>query len=53
VDPSCHLNPISGSATLQKVSTITIVQDTVTFHAACDGKADISSGGSVSLNFLQ
>jgi hypothetical protein len=51
VDPSCRKNPIAGSATVQKVSATSIVQATVTFHSACDGKAD-SNGSSVTLDFL-
>jgi hypothetical protein len=51
VDPSCRKNPISGSATIQKVSTTSIIQSRVSFHSACDGKADVD-GDSVALDFL-
>ncbi len=56
VQPSCRLNPVGGSATIQKVSTLSIVQSTVSFHAACDGRADVTDSGSshsVTLDFLQ
>jgi hypothetical protein len=56
VDPSCRLNPIGGDGTIQSVSTFSVRQERVTFHAACDGKADLrgTTGGTsqVKLNFL-
>ncbi len=51
VKPSCRLNPVAGRATIQKVSATSIIQSTVTFHDACDGKADVD-GQSVALDFL-
>ena len=56
VQPACRLNPVAGSATIQKVSTFDIEQSTVNFHAACDGKADVTDSGSahaVTLDFFQ
>jgi hypothetical protein len=51
VKPSCRKNPVGGSATIQKVSTVSIVQSTVRFHDACDGQAEVD-GQSVTLDFL-
>jgi hypothetical protein len=52
VKPSCRLNPVAGSATIQKVSTVTIVQATVNFHSVCDGRAEVD-GQSMALDFLK
>ena len=52
IAPACAANPISGSATIQHVSTFSIVQDSVAFHSACDGRADVN-GKSVAFQFLQ
>jgi hypothetical protein len=41
LDPSCRLNPISGMGVIQQVGTSTLEEVLVTFHAACDGKADV------------
>jgi hypothetical protein len=46
LDPSCRKNPIAGSATVQQVGTgggIGGIQEgLVSFHAACDGDADVA-----------
>jgi hypothetical protein len=52
VDPSCQKNPVSGTATVQNVSAFNLEDDVLTFHSTCDGKADNSTGGSITLNFL-
>jgi hypothetical protein len=60
LDPSCRKNPISGMATIQQVNATAglgaIEVNVVTFHAACDGKADVvgTLGGksSAPLNFF-
>ena len=52
IDPSCRKNPIAGTATVQKVSGFSIVNATVRFHQACDGKADVN-GAAVSMEFLR
>lgn len=41
MDPACRKNPIAGSAIIQEVSSSSIEQDTVRFHAACDGRVDV------------
>lgn len=41
LDPSCRKNPIAGMAVLQQVTTSSLAQDTLSFHAACDGKVDV------------
>jgi len=51
VKPGCRLNPVGGSATIQKVSATSIVQSRISFHEACDGKADVD-GESVAVDFL-
>jgi hypothetical protein len=51
IDPSCRKNPIDGTATVQKVSGISIYQATIRFHAACDGKADVN-GVATEMTFL-
>ena len=64
MDPSCRLNPISGSATVQDVAGINVQQMSLDFHSTCDGLADIDvavsldpfgnngSGGTVALDML-
>jgi hypothetical protein len=52
IDPSCRKNPIAGSATIQKVSGVSIYQATIRFHEACDGKADVN-GVATEMKFLQ
>ncbi len=52
IAPACAANPSSGSATIQHVSTFSIVQDSVSFHSACDGSADVN-GKPVAFQFLQ
>ncbi len=52
LDPGCRSNPVSGSATLQKVTSTTVQQSFVKFHAACDGKADVGTQ-SVTLNVFE
>jgi len=49
--PACRLNPVAGTASVQKVSLTDITQDEITFHATCDGKADVrgSTGGTKSV----
>lgn len=39
VDPSCALNPISGSGSQTEVSGFIPSIDQISFHSACDGKA--------------
>jgi hypothetical protein len=45
--PACRANPVAGTASVQSVSITSITQDSVSFHAACDGKVDVegSTGG--------
>jgi hypothetical protein len=52
VDPSCQKNPVSGTATVQNVSAFNLEDDILNFHSACDGKADSTIGGSITLDFL-
>lgn len=42
IDPSCAENPVSGTAQVTKVQTIVPSVTNVSFHAACDGKADVN-----------
>jgi hypothetical protein len=51
LDPSCTLNPIAGMGVIQEVSTFHIAQDTISFHPACDGKADVD-GHLTTVDFL-
>lgn len=44
LDPSCRKNPVAGNAVIQEVSSTSIEQATVSFHAACDGKVDTAGG---------
>ncbi len=41
LDPSCRANPVSGMGVIQQVGSSTLQETVVTFHAACDGKADV------------
>ena len=42
LDASCRNNPISGTGIIQRVGTSSIIQEVyVTFHGACDGKAEV------------
>jgi hypothetical protein len=41
LDPACRKNPIAGSAIIQQVGSASIQEDSITFHAACDGNADV------------
>jgi len=49
MDPSCRLNPISGSAVFQAVGGVSVSQQILEFHATCDGKADVQVGISIGL----
>jgi hypothetical protein len=54
LDPSCQLNPISGSADLTEVSGGLIPIPTILkikFHAACDGNAEVN-GSTQALQLL-
>jgi hypothetical protein len=55
-DPGCRLNPVGGEALIEEAGTSVLRLDTVRFHAACDGKADVvpALGGtrSVTLRFF-
>jgi hypothetical protein len=42
LDPGCRSNPISGSGVQQAVGTATISDYTLQFHAACDGKVEVT-----------
>lgn len=53
LDPACRLNPISGSAIIQEVGGLSVSQQFIEFHAACDGTAEGLLGGSIELNFLE
>jgi hypothetical protein len=35
-------NPVAGMAVLEQVSLTSIRTDTIQFHSACDGKADVN-----------
>jgi hypothetical protein len=52
----CTQNPTSGSAVIQSAGLTSIENDTVTFHAACDGQAELQtttgSKETVALDFL-
>jgi len=50
LSPSCTENPTGGSATLQSVNGLRIQNDTITFHSACDGKAEVD-GNTQTLSF--
>jgi len=56
IDPSCRLSPVAGQATLQEVSGFSVRQEVLRFHAACDGKADVTgtfgTSGTVALRFV-
>lgn len=41
IDPSCRLNPVAGTAEITQVSTIIPSITKISFHAACDGKAEV------------
>jgi hypothetical protein len=41
LDPSCRTNPVSGTGIIQEVGTSSLEEVFVTFHAKCDGKADV------------
>jgi hypothetical protein len=41
IDASCRTNPVSGTGIIQQVGTSSLEEVFVTFHAACDGKADV------------
>ncbi len=41
LDPSCRSNPVSGMGVIQNVGSSTLQETVVTFHGACDGKADV------------
>ncbi len=41
LDPSCRTNPVSGTAVIQEVGTSSLEEVLVTFHGACDGKANV------------
>jgi hypothetical protein len=51
LDPSCTLNPVGGTATIQDVSGLNVSAATITFHSTCDGKAS-ADGSSVAVQFL-
>ncbi|HZS36353.1 MAG TPA: hypothetical protein VFF06_05980 [Polyangia bacterium] len=51
LDPACTLNPTGGRATIQVVNGLDIQSANITFHSACDGKAD-ADGKSVPVDFL-
>jgi hypothetical protein len=42
VDPSCAANPIGGSGSITKVSGFIPEVDSISFHAACDGKGSFN-----------
>ncbi len=53
LDPSCTLNPISGTATLQETNgpaDLNITNSNVTFGPACNGEAEVD-GSAVKLDF--
>lgn len=53
LDPSCTLNPISGTATLQETNgpaDLNITNSDVTFGPACNGEAQVD-GSAVKLDF--
>ncbi len=50
--PTCRANPVSGSATIQKVTNTSVQQSFLTFHSACDGMVDVG-GQSVKLNVFE
>lgn len=52
VEPTCQKNPVSGTATIQNVSGFSVEQDVLNFHSTCDGKADSTFGGAITLDFL-
>jgi hypothetical protein len=52
VKASCRLNPVSGSGTIQSVTSTSLEQVALTFHATCDGKADASGIQAIDLNFF-
>lgn len=43
ISPDCDKNPISGSGNSTKVEGIIPKIDTISFHSACDGKAEFNS----------
>lgn len=47
----CTLNPTGGSVTIEKVGTKSGAVTSLGFHAACDGRADVTSvgGGTIAL----
>jgi hypothetical protein len=51
LDPSCTLNPVGGEAVIQDVSGLNVSAATITFHSACDGKAQ-ADGSSVGVQFV-
>lgn len=51
LDPACTLNPTGGTVTIQDVSGLSIQQATISFHPACDGKAE-ADGKSVAIDFF-
>jgi hypothetical protein len=51
LDPACTLNPVAGNVVIQDVGGLSVSQANITFHHACDGKAE-ADGKSVSLNFF-
>jgi hypothetical protein len=51
LDPACTLNPVAGSATIQDVGGLSVSQANITFHSACDGKAQ-ADGTPVNVDFF-
>lgn len=43
ISPDCDKNPISGTGNSTKVEGIIPKIDTITFHSACDGKAEFNN----------
>ena len=41
MDAQCHKNPIGGSATVSNTGVSSINVTVLSFHTACDGKADV------------
>lgn len=51
IEGRCALNPTGGSVTIEKVGTSSGAVTTLAFHAACDGRADVTSvgGGTIAI----
>lgn len=45
IEGSCTLNPTAGSVTIEKVGASSGAVTTLRFHAACDGRAEVTSVG--------